>query len=89
MKFVRVKDNGEKLYREATERADVAAYKNNPRWQEISDEEYDKAMNPAAVEEAPAPVEEAAPVEVPEPVVEEAPAEELPAEENDPELAED
>ena len=48
MKFVRTKENGEKLYVEATEHRDIAYYKESPRWEPCSDEEWEKAMKPAA-----------------------------------------
>lgn len=53
MKFVRTKENGEKLYVEATEHRDIAYYKESPRWEPCSDEEWEKAMNPAeSIQEA-------------------------------------
>jgi hypothetical protein len=49
MKFVRLKEDGEKLYREAESKVDIAYYSGSPRWEKCSDEEWNKAMNPEPV----------------------------------------
>jgi hypothetical protein len=39
MKFVHVKENGEKIFCEALTKADIDYCKNSPRWKEVNDSE--------------------------------------------------
>ena len=71
MKFMHIKPNGEKLYVEAIEHKDLDYYRDSPRWETCSDEEWEKAMNPAeSIQEAEEIIDMPEDIKVEQPVIE-------------------
>lgn len=52
MKFVHVKENGEKIFCEALTKTDIDYCKNSPRWEEASDFE-EESIPEAVIDETP------------------------------------